>query len=121
MLKVLRYLLFVGVLLGLAGNGVASASPACSMMMQHHAAAMSDMPDCDMPTACPDCGSKKDGKGMKPGCMMMAGCAVVLALKEAAPAAASIRREPVTAFWPVTAVLAGRIVPPEPEPPTLIG
>ena len=120
MLKLLRHLLFLGVLLGLAGNGVASASPACQMMTQHHAAAMADMPDCDMGKSCPDCGSKTS-KGMKPGCMMMAGCAITLAMKEPAPATASIILHERTAFWPVTAVLAGRIVPPEPEPPTLLG
>jgi len=120
MLKLLRHLLFLGVILGLAGNGVASASPACHMMTQHSAAVMADTPNCDMGTSCPDCGSKTS-KGMKPGCMMMAGCAVTLAMKEPAPAAASARLHQKTAFWPVTTVLTGRIVPPEPEPPTLLG
>lgn len=119
MLKLLRHLLLLGVILGLAGNGVASASPVCSMMAAH-SAVMADMPDCDMGTTCPDCASKS-GKGMKPGCMMMAGCSTSLAMKEPEPSAASFKTRPTTMFWPVTTVLTGRTVTPEPEPPTLLG
>lgn len=118
----LRHLLFLGLLLGLAGNGV--AAPACGMMPPHRAAAMADMPDmpdCEGAMSRPDRGSNTDGKGMKHGCMMLAGCSVALALREPALAAASPGRESVIAFWPVTAVLAGRIVPPEPEPPAFPG
>lgn len=120
MLKLVRHLLFLGALLGLSGNGVASASPACSAMMQDQSAAMSGMAECDAAVPCPDCESN-DSKSMKPGCMMMTGCIVALAIKEPAPLPASLMVVGATGFWPVTVVLAGRIVAPEPEPPTLLG
>lgn len=119
MLKLLRHLLLVGVLFGLAGNGVASAAP-CNMMTMKHAAAMADMPDCDKAVPCPDC-PPKHSDGTKPGCEMMTSCAFTVALKEPTPGPASLRVVPISEFWPVTTVLAGRIVAPEPEPPSLLG
>ncbi|NYT40964.1 hypothetical protein HZY97_09375 [Sphingomonas sp. R-74633] len=123
-LKLLRYLLCLGILFGLAGNGVAMAAP-CLFMAKSEPAAMAAMPGCEMGADCPDCGSKSDsdksGKGMKPGCMLMAGCTVVMALKEPAAASALSREPPVSDYWPVAANLTGREVVPEPEPPTLLG
>jgi len=120
MLTLLRHLLFVGVLFGLAGNVAAAAAPPCNMMTQSQATAMADMPECDMAMKCPDC-DKKQNKDSKRGCALMAGCVVMLAVSEPAPADASPYLAPVGAFWPVTAVFAGRIVTPEPEPPSLLG
>ena len=120
MLTLLRHLLLVGVLFGLAGNGVASASTPCNMMTMKHAAAMADMPDCDMAVPCPDCHSKHSN-GTKPGCTLMTSCAFTGATKEPAPGPASLRVAQISEFWPVTTVLAGRIVAPEPEPPSLLG
>ena len=120
MLKPLRHLLLVGVLFGLAGNGVAAASAPCVMMTMQHRAAMADMPDCDMAVPCPDCVSKH-GKGMKPSCAMTSGCTSTLAMRDLTPATTSPRIAPIAEFWPVATVLAGRNVTPEPKPPSHLG
>jgi len=124
-LKLLRHLLCLGLLFGLAGNGIAVAAP-CILMTQNQAAtAMADMPDCQMAQPCADCGAKgdasrKSGTDKAPGCVAMAACAAVLAMREPDPAA-TVRHEAIAInFWPATAMLAGRDVAPEPEPPTLL-
>ena len=123
MLKLFRHLLCLGILLGLAGNGVAVAAP-CALMSQSRSAAMADMPDCKMPAGCADCSSKSGGSNKTekaPGCMAMAGCAAVIGIKEPVAAATNAHRTTTTDFWPTATILAGRDVPPEPEPPTLLG
>ncbi len=121
MLKLLRHLLCLGILFGLAGNGVAVAAP-CLLMTQDQVAASSAMPDCKMAAGCTDCASRssKSDKASKSGCMMMAGCGAVLGVKE--PLAPSLARlAPVaTAFWPTSAILVGHDSGPEPEPPTFL-
>lgn len=120
MLRLLRHLLCVWIVLGLAGNGVAMAAP-CSFMTPSHASAMASMPDCDMPMpSCSDCASKTNKTG-KSGCMMMLGCTVSLSLKDPTSVGVAPLAAPHSEFWPVTAVLAGRNVVPEPEPPSLLG
>lgn len=127
MLKLLRHLLCLGILFGLAGNGVAMAAP-CLFMSKSEPAAMAAMPGCEMGADCPDCGSKSDSgktdngdKGMKAGCMLMAGCTTLMAMKEPAAASAVSRAATVSDYWPVAANLTGRKVAPEPEPPTPLG
>ncbi len=126
MLKLLRHLLCIGILFGLAGNGVAVAAP-CLLMTQDQTAS-SAMPDCAMPGNCTDCAAKagksdtdKSDKGSKSGCMAMAACSAVLGVKaSAAPAMAQL--VPIAgAFWPASVVLAGRETGPEPEPPAILG
>lgn len=126
MLKLLRHLLCLGILLGLAGNGVAVAAP-CLLMTQDQVSASSAMPDCKMPAGCTDCAAKpvksdkhsKSSKGA--GCLLMAGCSAVLGVK--VPHAPSIARlAPVAdAFWPTSPILTGHDTGPEPEPPTFLG
>ncbi|MES1973379.1 MAG: hypothetical protein V4472_13050 [Pseudomonadota bacterium] len=118
MLKLLRHLLCLGLLFGLAGNGVAVAAP-CILMPQSQPAAMADMPGCDM--AQPSSQSHESNKGKAPGCMAMTACTAVLAMKEPAAPAAGQYRAIAASFWPTAAVLAGRDVAPEPEPPTFLG
>ena len=120
MLRLLRPLLLLAVLIGLADSGVASAAMPCAMMTHASAATIADIPDCDMAIPCPDC-PPTQGKGMKHGCAMMAGCVVALAIKEPAPAIDARGAKPAARFWPVAAILTGRIVAPEPEPPILLG
>lgn len=127
MLKLLRHLLCLGILFGLAGNGVAMAAP-CLFMAESQPTAMAGMPGCEMGADCADCASKGDSgkadksdKGMKPGCMLMAGCTVVMAMKEPATASAMVHAAPISNYWPITANLVGREIVPEPEPPTLLG
>lgn len=118
MLKLLRQLLCLTLLLGLAGNGVAVAAP-CIMMTQGQPAAMAAMPDCDMVQ--PSSKGHESDKGNAPGCMAMAACAAVLAMKEPTAPTASQHRATAAGFWPTTAVLTGRDTAPDPEPPTLLG
>lgn len=124
-LKLLHHLLCLGILLGVAGNGVAVAAP-CILMAQSQPAAMADMPDCAMGASCPDCGARvadhgKTGKEQAPGCMTMAGCTAMLAMKEPAAPVADRRQTAATVFWPAAAILAGHDTAPEPEPPTFLG
>jgi hypothetical protein len=126
-LNLLRHLLCLGILLGLAGNGVAVAAP-CILMAKSQPAAMAGMPDCEMGASCPDCASKsesgkdsKRGKDMRPGCMMMAGCTVGMAMGDPSAASTAMQAPPISDYWPVAAHLVGRDLAPEPEPPTLIG
>lgn len=130
MLKLLRHLLCLGILLGLAGNGVAVAAP-CLLMTQDQIATSPAMPDCKMASACSDCtakpvkgdtnsnGGSKSSKGS--GCMLMAGCAAVLGVK-APHAPSAVQLAPVAeAFWPTSTILAGHDTGPELEPPTFLG
>lgn len=126
MLKLLRHLLCLGLLFGLAGNGIAVAAPCILMSQNQPATAMADMPDCQMAEPCADCGAKgdashKSGTDKAPGCMAMAACAAVLAMKEPDSAATLQHQTTAARFWPTAAMLAGRDVAPEPEPPTLLG
>lgn len=124
-LRLLRHLLCLGILVGLAGNGVAIAAP-CAFMDQTQSVATAKMPDCQMGTSCSDCGlksanSKNDKtKGMKPGCMMMAGCTAVIGMKVPSVAPAAAQSPMSNSFWPLATHLTGRVDAPEPEPPTLL-
>ncbi|TGX55788.1 hypothetical protein E5A73_01275 [Sphingomonas gei] len=118
MLKLLRHLLCLGILFGLAGNGVAVAAP-CILMTQSQPAAMADMPDCDMVQ--PSSQSHESNKGKAPGCMAMTACTAVLAMKEPAAPTASRHQATAVSFWPTATILAGRDLAPEPEPPTFLG
>jgi hypothetical protein len=126
-LKPLRHLLCLGILFGLAGNGIAVAAP-CMFMAKQQPAAMAGMADCAMPADCTDCGAKtesgktdKGDKGTKPGCLMMAGCAAVLAMDDPAPASTASSPALAASFWTVAPHLDGRKLVPEPEPPSLLG
>lgn len=126
MLKLLRHLLCLGLLFGLAGNGVAVAAPCILMTQGRPVAAMAGMPDCSMAQSCADCGTKgdanhKSGTDKAPGCMAMTACAAMLAMKEPEPATSVRHQATAHRFSPPTAMLAGRDVAPEPEPPTLLG
>lgn len=117
-MKLLRHLLCLGLLLGLAGNGIAVAAP-CILMTQDQSTAMADMPDCEMAQS--NTQGHQNEKGKVPGCMAAISCAAMLAMKEPGATATPHGRTTVANFWPVPARLAGRDVAPEPEPPTLLG
>ena len=117
-----RHLLLLGVILGLAGQGVAFASSPCAEMQKEHAMSgpMAGMPDCAM-------GQHKSDKGpvpckdMTPGCLAMAGCAALVAFDTATPAIAAPLRAAVADRWPTASVLLGRSIAPDPDPPSLLG
>ena len=114
----LRHLLCLGILLGVAGNGIAVAAP-CILMPQSQPVAMADMPDCAMGQA--DKQNQQNEKGKAPGCMATAACAAMLAMKNPAATTTPSGRTTVASFWAAPTRLAGRDVAPEPEPPALLG
>ena len=117
-----RHLLLLGVILGLAGQGVAFASSPCAEMQMEQATSgsMARMPDCDM-------SQHKPGKGlapckeMTPGCLAMVGCAALVAFDTATPSIAAPLRVEVIDLWPTAPVLLGRTIAPDPDPPSLLG
>lgn len=118
--RLFRYFILFGVVLGLAGQGVAFASTPCDAMMQQQASAMTGMADCMMGQEEPD-NQPTPCKDMTPGCMAMAGCASLVALD----VPFSLVGEPLivaaTATWPATPVLIGRSIAPDPDPPSFLG
>ena len=117
-----RHLLLLGVMLGLAGQGVAFASSPCAEMQteQVMSAPMAGMPDCDMaqhrsdkaPVPCKD---------MTLGCMAMAGCAALIAVDTIAPSTAAPLAANSLAHWSAAPVLLGRSIAPDPDPPSHFG
>ena len=120
----LRQLLLLWVILGLAGHGVASASTPCPMMQHERAAAMAGamagMSDCDM---CPE----KSGKGSAPckdmslGCLAMAGCAALIAVDTMSPSTDAPFNVASLAHWSAIPILLGRSIAPDPDPPSHLG
>ena len=118
MLKALaRHLLLLGVILGLAGQGLARASTPCDEMAPAPAMAMADMPDCagmrDGPKGKAPC------KDMSLGCFAMAGCSAIVAI-DAQPIIARTAAKLVLPNWPATPVLTGRDTAPDPDPPSFL-
>lgn len=120
MLKTLiRHLLLLTVVIGLAGQGVARASTPCDAMMKAQASTMAGMPDCD---AMRDAGKgKAPCKDMTAGCFAMAACSAVVAIDAQQNAVASQMPLLFAATWPATLVLTGRTIAPDPDPPSLLG
>lgn len=112
-----HFLLLVGVLFGLATQGVALAAEPCPME-QAQSSAMVGMGDC-----CPEqdrthhqsapCGD------MTLACMAMAGCATLASLDTDgggwSHASAAHR------FWERPSALRGRTIPPDTHPPAILG
>lgn len=119
MREVLRFIICLTVILGFTGSSVALAFVPCPMMSHSQTAQMPDMPDCNMGKTKSDSGSKQS-KGVKPNCMMMAGCNMALEIRDRD---VTLRELPVIStpqFWPIASVLAGRAITPEPEPPSIL-
>jgi hypothetical protein len=120
----LRHILLLGVILGLAGQGVAFASTPCAMMQAEQASSMSGpmagMPDCAMGQHTSDKGSTPC-KNMTAGCLAMAGCTALVAVDSLTP----IMQAPLLLanldLWPATSVVRGREVAPELDPPSFLG
>lgn len=118
--RLIRYLFIFGVVLGLAGQGVASASTPCMAMMQRQASAMVGMSDCMAGQDKPDKQSTPC-KEMMPGCLAMSGCAVLAALDGPTAAVHEPLFVATAASWPATSVLIGRNIAPDPDPPSFFG
>ena len=118
----LRHLLLLGVILGLAGQGVAFASSPCAEMQKEQAMSgpMADMPDCAM-------GQHKSDKGPAPckdmtaGCLAMAGCVALVAVDTLSPSVPAPLLVARLDLWPTTPVLLGRSIAPDPDPQSHLG
>ena len=118
----LRHLLLLGVILGLAGQSVAFASSPCAEMQKEQTMSgpMADMPDCAMGQG----KTNKDSvpcKDMKLGCFAMAGCASLAVLDAPSIAVRSPLTLAAAALWPPTPILIGRDTAPDPDPPSHLG
>lgn len=120
----IRHFLLLGVILGLVGQGMAFASPPCAKMQKEQVSAMTgpmaEMPDCAMGQHKSD-KSPAPCKDMKPGCFAMAGCATFIGLDVESPVLSSQFTVSAIYQWSAMPVLHGRIVPPDPYPPSLLG
>lgn len=118
----LRHLLLLGVIFGLAGQSVAFASSPCTEMQKEQTMSvpMADMPDCAMGQHKSDKGSAPR-KDMRPGCVAMAGCVALAAVDTLSPTAPAPLLVARLNLWPTTPVLLGRTIAPDPDPPSLLG
>lgn len=120
-----RHLLLLGVLLGLASQGIARDTAPCMEMAQakmtavHSMAGMGDMPGCaEMQHA---------GKGKVPSkdtslcCFAMANCPAGIATDAGPLLGVTILPPLLAATWPAMQVLHGREIAPDPDPPSLLG
>ena len=115
----LHALLLIGVLFGLATQGVARAAEPCPM--EHaQSSAMAGMEDC-----CPeDEPSSHDGapcNEMTLACLAMTACATLGALDSFATTGLAPLGPGALPFWTLAASLRGRTVPPEIHPPARLG
>ncbi len=112
-------LLLVGVLFGLATQGVALAAEPCPME-QAQSSAMAGMEDC-----CPQDGpSSHDGapcSDMTLACLAMAGCATLGALDLDGTSELAVQKLGAPQFWMMATALYGRTIPPDTHPPARLG
>jgi hypothetical protein len=126
MLKLLaRHLLMLGVLFGLASQGIARDTTPCKDMAQaemaamHGMAGMGDMPGCaEMQHAGK---SKMPHKELSLCCFAMANCPAGIATDAAPQLGAAILPPLLAATWPAMQVLHGREIAPDPDPPSIHG
>jgi hypothetical protein len=126
MLKVLaRHLLMLGVLFGLASQGIARETMPCKDMAQaemnamHSMAGMGDMLGCaEMQHAGKD---KMPSKDRSLCCFAMANCPVGIATDVAPQLGTAVLPPLLAATWPAMQALHGREIAPDPDPPSLHG
>ena len=118
----LRHLLLLGVILGLAGQSVAFASSPCAEMQKEQAMSgpMAGMPDCALGQHKSDSGSAPC-KDKTTGCLAMAGCVALVAVDTLSPTVQAPLLVASLNLWPTPPVLLGRSIAPDPDPPSLLG
>lgn len=119
----LRHFLMIAVILGLAGQGVAFAATPCAVMQSEQtakSAQMAGMSDCDINQHKSD-KSSAPCQDMTAGCLAMAGCAALVAVDNLTSVIQAPRVVAGLEPWPTTSSLDGRDVPPELDPPSLLG
>lgn len=118
MRALLHVLLVVGVLIGLATQGVALAAERCPM--EHAQSSEMGGMDC-----CPQDGpSSHDGapcSDMTLACLALAGCATLSALYPNGPSDLATQRLGAPQFWRMATTLRGRTIPPDTHPPARLG
>ena len=119
MRALLHILLLVGVLIGLATQGVALAAEPCPM--EHfQSSAMDGMEDC-----CPEDGrASHDGapcNDMTLACLAMVGCATLGAVASSGMTGVAGQRSGSPQFWGMATILHGRTIPPDTHPPARLG
>lgn len=119
MKRVLPLLLLLGALFGLLGQQTAAAAASVPVAAAAPAAAMSA--DCmEMMSQHPAKPEKKPCTGLTLECIAAMGCALPLTRDPAQP----VGRVPVAStqgFWPISPVLVGHDLAPEPHPPSILG
>lgn len=115
-----QFLLLLGAIIGLSGQAFAETSMPCAEMVEQQTTAMASMADC-----CPD--AHKSGndsapcKDMAAACLAMVGCTTIATLENDHLSIPGFAAQIATKFWSITPVLYGRTIPPDPDPPLLIG
>lgn len=114
-----RALLLVGILMGLATQGVARAAQPCPMELTQ-SSAMAGMEEC-----CPDATPKShDGapcEHITLACLSMVGCATLGAFENDALPKLAAHGLDAPQFWAIATTLRGRTVPPDTHPPARLG
>lgn len=122
MKKSFHFLLLIGAFIGLFGQTVAYASAMPIMPVATYETVDAGMPDdCMKMMAQQQQYPQKPCKGMTMACMAAMGCIAPMAIRSDAPMLVARQIIPVLAFWPITPILHGSDLSPDPEPPTLLG
>lgn len=124
MRRVFHIFLLIGALIGLLGQEVAFATvaPITSAPVKVAASPAAGMPaDCMKMMAQQQQPARKHCNGMSLACMAAMGCLAPMAIQINAPILPLAQINPVLAFWPITPVMQGNNLAPDPEPPTVLG
>lgn len=118
--RLLGHIFLLGVIIGLSGQSVAVAAGSCAAMANEQNATVAIMVDCAEGEHNTDKGSVPC-EGLTPGCVAMMGCTAAVApdLPVAILDASDIVT--IAAIWSASAVLHGRYITPEPDPPSFFG
>lgn len=119
MTRALHLFLLLGALIGLMGQEAAYASIPAAVSAPPAMSGMSA--DCMQAMAQEQQPSDKPCKGLTLDCIASMGCIVPMVLRDTAPVLASPVPHQALAFWTTTPILHGSDLPPEPEPPTILG
>lgn len=121
--KAFHLLLLIGALIGLFGQEVAIATvvPVVNAQVSMTASSDTGMPDDCMKMMAQQQPTKRPCKGMALACMAAMGCIAPMAIRSDAPMLVARQINPMLAFWPITPILRGSDLAPDPEPPALLG
>jgi hypothetical protein len=117
--RALPLLLLLGALFGLLGQQTAAAAASIPVVAAAPAAAMST--DCmEMMGQHPAKPEKKPCTGLTLDCIAAMGCALPL-MRDPAQPVGRVPTASTQGFWPISTVLVGHDLAPEPHPPSILG